>query len=432
VKQLIKASASTATPASATADSTTTPASTTADAAKANAAALVCDIAIIGAGPAGLSFALCLARSGLSVCVLDQQAESAIAEPAMDGRDIAMNHQSKQILEQLGVWQRFPTDAVHPLKDAKVIDGNSPYTLHFERNDNTEAPLGYLVANHQIRHALYQQLRQHNTIQLLCDARVNTVHTQGADGVVAFTTCGERRQLRASLVVGADSRFSAVRRMMGISARMKDYGRVMMVCNMTHELDHQHTARECFFYGRTCAILPLGPNTSSIVITTPSARAAELAELSDDEFARQAEQMLKQRLGKMTLVSQRYSYPLVGAMSSRFIGRRFALIGDAAVGMHPVTAHGYNLGLRSADTLAGLIIKAQQQGKDIASPSLLLQYEVQHKLLSKPVYDGTNLVVGLFTDDNPLAKVARKLALRIGNNLKPFKQQVSQRLIQTR
>lgn len=390
------------------------------------------DIAIVGAGPAGLSFALCLARSGLSITVIDQQPLDKIANPTLDGRDIAMNHLSKNILEELGVWQRFPADEVHPLKEAKVIDGESTYALHFERTDDPIAPLGYLVANHQIRQALFDQVQEHNNIELLTSTSVDNVHTNAADGVVEVSSDAGKQMIRASLVAAADSRFSAVRRMMGISARMKDYGRVMMVCNMDHERSHQNTAQECFQYGRTCAILPLGPNRSSIVITTPSSRSGELTSMSDDDFAREAENILNDRLGKMTLVTERFSYPLVGAMSNRFIGQRFALIGDAAVGMHPVTAHGYNLGLRSADTLAQQIIKAQQAGKDIASTWVLGNYEVRHKLLSTPIYDGTNAVVRLFTDDNPLAKVARKTALRFGNNFKPFKKLVTQRLIQER
>ena len=47
----------------------------------------------------------------------------------------------------------------------------------------------------------------------------------------------------------------------------------------------------------------------------------------------------------MELVGKRYSYPMVTTYAKKFISDRFALIGDAAVGMHPVTAHGFNLGL---------------------------------------------------------------------------------------
>ena len=142
--------------------------------------------------------------------------------------------------------------------------------------------------------------------------------------------------------------------------------------------------------------------------------------------------MLDHRLGAMELVTERYSYPLVGAYSDRFIGKRFALIGDAAVGMHPVTAHGYNLGLRSADTLASQVIKAAQSGRDIGSAWVLHNYEVRHQLLARPLYDSTNLIVRLYTDDKPVAKVARRAAIRIGNNIAPFKKLVTHRLTQIR
>ena len=40
-------------------------------------------------------------------------------------------------------------------------------------------------------------------------------------------------------------------------------------------------------------------------------------------------------LGAMKQISERYSYPLVGVYAQKFRSTRFALIGDAAVGMHP-------------------------------------------------------------------------------------------------
>ena len=397
------------------------------------------DIAVVGAGPAGLSFALCLAKSGLKVTLIDQQPLSGIEDPALDGRDIAMNHLSKCILTELGVWQRFAEADVHPLKEAKVMDGHfkegkNSYALHFERTDDAVAPLGYLVANNKIRLALYQQVIEHDNIELLTEHEVENVRTFANSGEMDVKSLADDRHYRisASMIVAADSRFSVTRRMMGISARMKDYGRVMIVCNMEHELSHENTAQECFQYGRTCAILPLGPNQSSIVITTPSSLSHELVEMDEQAFNREVEKMLAGRLGKMKLFTKRFPYPLVGAFSNRFVGQRFALIGDAAVGMHPVTAHGYNLGLRSADTLATQIIKAQQAGKDIASSWVLHNYEARHMLLSKPIYEGTNAIVQLYTDDHPLAKVARKVALRVGNNLSPFKKLVTQRLIQER
>ncbi len=395
------------------------------------------DIAIIGAGPAGLSFALSLARSGLKILLLDQQPIESIAKPQLDGRDIAMTHLSKTILTELAVWQRFPADAIHPIKEAKVINGplgsdkhswlKTP-ALHFERKDDAQAPLGYLVANHQIRQALYDQVCEYSNIEIISEQQVNYVKTFANRGVIETSDYS----VNASLVVSADSRFSTTRRMMGLSAKMKDFGKVMIVCNMKHQLSHDNTAQECFQYGRTCAILPLGDGYSSIVITVPASEAKRLTDLPVDEFNHQARDMLDGRLGEMELITERHSYPLVGVISDRFIAKRFALIGDAAVGMHPVTAHGYNLGLRSADTLAEQIIKAQQASKDIASSWVLHNYEVRHQLLSKPLYEATNAIVELYTNDQPLAKIARKAAIHIGNKFMPFKHAVTHRLTQIR
>jgi len=386
------------------------------------------DIVIVGAGPSGLSLACALANSGLEVALVDQQAEAEIARPAMDGRDIAMTHLSQALLQRMRVWQRFAPAHIHPLHEATVQNGNSVYALHFERGDKDDAPLGYLVANHRIREALYAQANTLPNVTCYFESSVRAVDSNTQEATV---TLANGMQIHAALVVAADSRFSATRRMMGIGARMRDYGRVMIVCNMAHTGDHRHTAQECFRYGRTCAILPLGSGESSIVITVPASRASALAALPPERFAQEVERMLDHRLGRMTLISERFSYPLVGAYANRLIGRRFALIGDAAVGMHPVTAHGYNLALRSVDTLARQITLAVKASRDIGSPWVLHPYEIRHQLTARPLYDATNLIVRVYTDDKPIAKLARSAALRIGNSLPPFKHWVTHGLTHT-
>lgn len=390
------------------------------------------DIAIVGAGPAGLSFALSLANSGLKILLLEQQTLDQISKPAFDGRDIALTHLSKTILTELGVWQSVPLDTIHTIKEAKVINGNSlnepSSTLQFDRSDDPTAPLGYLIANHQIRQALYNQLITHPNIELLCEQAVKAINIEDESALIST----DQFMIDASLLVSSDSRFSTSRRMMGLSAKMKDFGKVMIVCNMSHEKSHHNTAQECFKYDKTCAILPLGEGVSSIVITVNASESERLLALDDASFNRETECMLEAKLGKMSLNSPRTAYPLIGVMSDRFIAHRFALIGDAAVGMHPVTAHGFNLGLRSADTLAQLIIKSDEQGKDIASQWLLHQYEARHKLLSKPLYDATNAIVNLYTNPAPLAKMIRKTGIKVGNRFFPFKKLVTHRLTQIR
>ncbi len=384
------------------------------------------DIAIIGAGPAGLSFALSLRDSGLNIVIIEKQSADTLAAPAIDGRDIALTHLSRSLMQQQGSWQRIDPAQISPIEKAEVLDGDSPYTLSFDTpQDGTDA-LGFLVSNHLIRKAIYAEFCDLDNVTLLEQSEVAQVSSD-ADGALIKLASGN--EISAQLIVAADTRFSATRRQMGISTDSHDFGRSAILCWMEHEISHQHTAFECFQYGRTLAVLPMPGNMSSIVTTIPSNQVARIMQLSEDEFAQDVEARLHGRLGRMQQVSERFLYPLVAVHANRFCARRYALIGDAAVGMHPVTAHGFNLGLSGQDILANEIITAHHKGEDFWSPALLQRYQQQHMLSTRPLYHGTNSIVSLFTNDSFPATLLRKAVLRLSNNLPPVKWAIQQKLM---
>lgn len=387
------------------------------------------DIIVIGAGPAGLAFARSLASTRLKVLLVEKSTLASLREPAPDGREIALTHLSERVLKQLGVWQRIPPEAVAPILGARVLNGDSPYTLNFDNRQNPGQALGYMVSNHRIRRALYEEVETLDNVKLLTEVTVEDL-TNGEREATVVLSNGERRT--ASLVIAADSRFSDNRRRMGIPARMRDFSRVAIVCRMETEKPHGDIAYECFHYQRTLAVLPLPGKVCSIVITVPTALGRDIAAMDEKEFNLDIQRRFDNRLGAMKLVGERHVYPLVAVHADRFVARRFALIGDAAVGMHPVTAHGFNLGLRGANTLAGEIISALSQGRDFASMQVLNDYQTRHMRVTWPMYLGTNGIVGLFTNDTAPAKALRKLVLHVANNFPPIKQLITSRLTEER
>jgi 2-polyprenyl-6-methoxyphenol hydroxylase-like FAD-dependent oxidoreductase len=152
-------------------------------------------------------------------------------------------------------------------------------------------------------------------------------------------------------------------------------------------------------------------------------------DMSQDDFNRDVEQRLNGRLGKIQQTGERYPYPLVAVHANRFYANRFALIGDAAVGMHPVTAHGFNLGLSGQNILAEEITHALAKGQAFWSPSLLQRYQRKHMLATRPLFHGTNQVVTLFTNDSVPAKLLRKATMHLSNNLPPVKWAIRQKLM---
>ncbi len=383
------------------------------------------DTIVIGAGPAGLGFARCLADTGLRIALLDKTPESVLADPPNDGRDIALTHTSESTMRDLGMWDHIPADQIGTIRDAKVVNGQSPYALHFDAGRTHADYLGHIVPNFLIRRAAYNVVKDFDNITLFTGIEVTDVHTDTAAGTV---TLADGRTLSAKLVIAADSRFSGTRRKMGISAAMQDFGRVVIVCEMEHELSHNDTATECFHYDQTLAILPMHGNLSSVVVTISADRADDIMAMTPEAFAEDIANRFGNALGKMTLVSERHPYPLVSVYADKFIATRFALVGDAAVGMHPVTAHGFNLGLFGADVLAAEIRRALQNGTDIGDFGVLSRYQSRLRRKSRPIYLGTNVLVKLYTDTSPPARILRDAALRLGNILPPVKSGIMRQL----
>ncbi|MDO9708939.1 5-demethoxyubiquinol-8 5-hydroxylase UbiM [Paracraurococcus lichenis] len=373
------------------------------------------DVAVAGAGPAGLAFALSLAGSGLSVGLIERQRREALAEPAHDGREIALTHLSRRLLQRFGAWDRIPAAEIAPLREARVMDGPAPRrALRFDTTGRRAEALGWLVPNHLIRRALFEAAAERPEITLLAGQAVSGAETGSAGATLRLA---EGTAVAARLAVAADTRFSELRRRMGIPAAMRDFGRAMLVCRMAHDLPHGAVATEWFGHGQTIAMLPLNGDLSSAVLTLPERETARLMALEEADFAAEVTRRYGGRLGAMRLAGTRHVYPLVATWAARFTGPRFALVGDAAVGMHPVTAHGFNLGLRGAAALASGIRAAAARGGDIGAPALLARYQAEHRRAAWPLYAGTNAVVGLFTDDRLPARLARGAVLGLGARL---------------
>jgi ubiquinone biosynthesis UbiH/UbiF/VisC/COQ6 family hydroxylase len=380
------------------------------------------DILIIGAGPAGLCLASALADTGLNIVILERQSEATLADPAFDGREIALTHHSAKLMRDLGLWDRIDADAISPLRDAKVFNGASLSSLNIGHDSSKQSELGYLIANHLIRKAAYDQAKSAPAITLKTEVQVtNILH----DSHGVQVTLNNNEIIQAKLLIGADSRFSETRRAMGIAADMHDFGKTMMVCVMEHPVDHEHTAWEWFDYGQTLALLPMNGLQSSVVITLAPDEMDPLMKMSEQDFNREMTVRFKHRLGPMNLVSTRHAYPLVTVYSKNLVGSRFALVGDAAVGMHPVTAHGFNFGLKGIDTLSSEIKNALASGKDFASTSLLRRYEQTHRRDTKPLFLATHAIAKLYGSESAPAKFLRASAIRIGNRITPFKRAVA-------
>lgn len=383
------------------------------------------DVTIMGGGPAGLAAALSLEARGLSVAVLERASQSRWAEPAFDGREIALTHHSVSVLKELGAWEHIPQVAISPLREARVETGRSNHPLTFDTQGRGVDALGYLVSNHCIRRGLYLAASQRPGIRLLGGTSTRHIRRIGDE----MTVVHEGGEITSRLAVGADGRFSQIRRLQRIGAVMHDFKRTMLVCRMAHDLPHHHVATQWFDEGQTIALLPVNGGASSIVLTLPAVEIERLRTLERDAFNAEIMQRVGGRLGNMRLVSTRHAYPLRVVYAHRFAAPGFAMIGDAAVGMHPITAHGFNLGLKGQEVLAQEIEAGLARGESPGSLSVLRRFERRHRLATAPLFAATNGIATIYTRDEPAFRVLRQAGLRVADALAPFKSVVTNMLM---
>tara|TARA_Y100000590_G_scaffold360153_1_gene416286 strand:- start:2282 stop:3475 length:1194 start_codon:yes stop_codon:yes gene_type:complete len=377
------------------------------------------DILIIGAGPTGITLACEFANTNLKIAVIDKLNKKIISNPKADGREIALTNNSIKILKRLNVWNHISKKDMSIIKEARVLDGNSNYFLNFDHQEIRKDCLGYLIPNYIIKKNLYKKLKQIPNVTLIDNVECLSIKMEEKFATIILSN-GEK--IKSSLVVAADGRFSKLRSKMGISTFTRDFKKNMIVCRMKHEIPHKNIAYEFFRYNNTQATLPFVNNHSGIVTTANRDQSNNLIKMNQKSFNKEMENNFNNFFGKMKLVGKRYNYPMITTYTKKFISHRFALLGDAAVGMHPVTAHGFNLGLKGMEILSKVIKDAVKNNVDIGLKIILNQYQSELRKESAPVYFATNSIINLYTSNILPAKITRQFFLRFVNTVKPVKQ----------
>jgi 2-octaprenyl-6-methoxyphenol hydroxylase len=385
------------------------------------------DVIIAGAGMAGATLALSLRRAGLTPLLIDPVVFDAQLAPTFDGRASAIAYAAFRQWKVLGLGEDL-APKTQRIEQILVTDGKAPgaaaagagpFWLRFDsaeiegRTDGE--PLGYLLENRHIRAALAAAVEEAG-IEVLAPARVAEA---AFDPRAAAVTLDSGRTLRAPLLVGAEGRGSVVRAAAGIGAIGWDYPQSGVVATVRMARDHQGVAHEFFLPGGPFAILPLTDNRASLVWTESRARAQALKTARPEIFHAHLQRRFGNHLGEATLDGPVFTYPLSLQLAERLSAHRVALLGDAAHGVHPIAGQGLNLGLKGAAALAEVIVEASRLGEDFGSEAVLERYAAWRRFDTATLSAGMDAFVRLFSNDNPVLRLARGAGMAAVNRIAP-------------
>ena len=293
------------------------------------------DVAIVGAGLAGLRLARLLAARGLRVVLLDRK--PSIAAPV---------HTTGIFVRK--TWEDFPLPAEQlgpPIRDV-VLYSPSRKSLHI-RAQRDEFRVGRMSW-------LYLQMLDQcasASVRWIPGARVESCDADG----VTFLRNGQRRQVRARFVVGADGARSLVARHLGL-----DCNREMLlgVEEIVPPISREPVLH-CFLDSR------LAPGYIAWVANDGEEAHVGVAGYRRGAWdATKALQAFREQLPFAVghALERRGGLIPVNGILRRIANQRGLLIGDAAGAVSPLTAGGLDGAMRLSTFAADVIVEYLETG----------------------------------------------------------------------
>ena len=341
-------------------------------------------VVIIGGGMVGASFALALQqRLGLDsaqrILVIEAVAPvtQTSLQPSFDSRSTALSYGTRKIFSGMGLWTALK-DCAEAIRRIHVSDAGHFGSTQMDCTELGVEALGYVLENRQLGMVLQQALIGSALIEFLSPATVETV-CPVAEGMSLQLRHGDKLQtLTASLVVLVDGGRSPVCQQLGITTNTESYGQQAMVSTIAFEKPHDNTAFERFTETGPLAVLPLGNldglHRGALVWTVANDDIVALQALTDTELLDRLQQRFGYRLGRITRIGKRQSYPLSLAVAREQVRPGLALLGNVAHSLHPVAGQGFNLSLRDAEALADQVAAALAAGASPGAMSVLQKF----------------------------------------------------------
>lgn len=373
------------------------------------------DLVIGGGGFVGLALAAALVRVApgvFRIALIDTADISDLDAIKPDPRAFAITAASRHLLEVLGVWADV-ADRAQPILDIDITDSPldaaiRPLLLHFDLDLGGSEPAAHMVEHADLLRALRAHVVGLEGITTTAPGKIASFDA----GPLGLDICLEHGgSLRGPLLAAADGRRSPLRRMAGIKTVGWRYRQIGIAATVEHDEPHRGRAVQHFLPAGPFAILPLKGNRSSLVWSENAKRGEAIMAKDDAQFLSEVERRFGPKLGRLRLAGPRGAFPLEMHIARSFTGNRFALLGDAAHGLHPLAGQGLNIGLRDVAALAEVIVDTARLGLDIGGAAVLERYQRWRRFdaaLSATAMDALNR---LFSNESDILRVVREVGL---------------------
>lgn len=224
------------------------------------------DVCIVGAGPAGMLLGLLLAQKGIGVVVIESQKDFA-----REYRGEVLMPRFSQTLKKVGLFEYIEQQQPQlKLRTIEIYFKNWQIaSLNFSQI-SPNLPFAIWMPQPILLNALYQKAQTIPSFKLLFSTTVREVIEEEGKitGVVAEAQ-GKRLEISAKITVGADGRFSTVRKAAGFKTRYEKYDFDLIWFTVKHPQGYDNTVRAFFSPTHNYLILPKYPDAIQCGLIVP-------------------------------------------------------------------------------------------------------------------------------------------------------------------
>lgn len=315
------------------------------------------EVLIIGGGPAGSLLACMLARRGIDVVLVEKQ---TTLERSFRGETLVAS--SVSALRDLGFGPAIDAHGYLETEGMSMnLEGRDVFRLNYRRATGGAANLD--MPQPALLRIVNEAAAAEPSFQYVAGTSMtDLVEEDGAVvGAVLRRRDGSRFTVRARLVVGADGRFSRVRRAAGLPAKVTPMDRDVLWFRLPRPAGWGNWAEFYIDHSRHLVSLPTWPDHLRIAMSLPKRSFGTTREAGFDAFKANVA-ALDGRLAALvdehlTSWEDTVFLEIFTAELTRWARDGLVLIGDASHTCTPILGQGVNLSIQDCLRITPLIAR---------------------------------------------------------------------------
>jgi 2-polyprenyl-6-methoxyphenol hydroxylase-like FAD-dependent oxidoreductase len=313
------------------------------------------DVCIVGAGPGGALLGYLLAKNNIQTVVLER---NTTIDKEFRGEHL--NDTGEQILKKHNLFKKVEEQGLLAMERIEYCDHGRAIETIFPSTKGGH--LGIHVPQNHLLTVLINEAFGYENYKLMMNTTVNEL-IQDENGRyigVKANSNGEEAEVYSSIIIGADGRYSTVRKLAGIPYTKRKHGFEILWAKITAPEGWEPTIRNALIDGEQLALFSQAGGFLQIGWNIKEGTYPTLREQSFEPFINkliaafpQLEDSVRQQIKTW---NDFIFLPLFSSRVEQWTKDGLILIGDAVHTMTPTGAFGINSSLKDADMLAETII----------------------------------------------------------------------------